>query len=97
MTKTKKTITVFYSWQKDLPNPINRGFIEDALKKASKAITQDTDYEIVIDKDTRNVAGAPEIHHTIFDKIKDADILVADVSIINSQSKERKPLILMSL
>ena len=28
----KHSITVFYSWQSDLPNHLNRGFIGDALK-----------------------------------------------------------------
>ena len=26
--------TIFYSWQNDRPNKTNRGFIEQALKKA---------------------------------------------------------------
>ena len=26
--------TVFYSWQSDLPNATNRGFIEDCLERA---------------------------------------------------------------
>ena len=32
---------VFYSWQSDLPNSTNRGFIQDALEKAAKAIERD--------------------------------------------------------
>lgn len=29
-------LTVFYSWQSDLPNNSNRGFIEDCLKQSLK-------------------------------------------------------------
>jgi hypothetical protein len=31
----------FYSWQFDLPNSTNRGFIQAALEKAAKAIAND--------------------------------------------------------
>lgn len=79
----KDKYTIFYSWQSDLPNKTNRGFIEDALKRASKLISKDIDVEIAVDRDTKGVAGAPEIHDTIFDKIRNTDIFVADISIIN--------------
>jgi len=39
---------IFYSWQSDLPNPTNRGFIEDALKKA---ISQYTKKQSAVDKE----------------------------------------------
>ena len=32
--------TIFYSWQSDLPNASNRGFIESCLKKACKKISK---------------------------------------------------------
>mgnify|MGYP001584062038 FL=1 len=61
---------VFYSWQSDLPNTSNRGFIEKALKKAVKEIADDEsiDVEPVIDRDTAGVGGSPEIPGTIFEK-----------------------------
>ncbi len=34
---------IFYSWQSDLPNPTNRGFIEDCLKRAIKDVQADED------------------------------------------------------
>ncbi|MEB3342477.1 hypothetical protein [Okeania sp.] len=77
---------IFYSWQSDLPNKTNRGFIGDALKKAVKSIINDNSIivEPVIDRDTQNVPGSPDIVQTIFDKIDQAQIFVCDVSIINS-------------
>src|SRR5260370_21682309 len=81
----KKRI-VFYSWQSDLPIKTNRGFIQEALERAIKAIHKDDTIEIkpVIDRDTQGVDGSPDISKTIFSKISQADILVGDVSIIAS-------------
>lgn len=80
---------IFYSWQSDLPNRTNRGFIQTALENAAKKITGDDSVSIepVIDRDTLGVAGAPDISSTIFAKITAANIFVADVSLIN-QSKD---------
>jgi len=77
---------IFYSWQSDLPNNTNRGFIGDALEKAIKSIRNDDSIKIepVIDRDTQNVPGSPDIVNTIFEKIDEAQIFVCDVSIINS-------------
>jgi hypothetical protein len=76
---------VFYSWQTDLPNATNRGFIEKALEQAAKTIRNDDSIQVepVIERDTLGVAGAPNIAETIFGKIDQAQIFVADISIIN--------------
>ena len=34
-------VSIFYSWQSDLPSKTNRSFIEDAIKKALKSINKD--------------------------------------------------------
>lgn len=75
---------VFYSWQSDLPNSCNRGFIQAALEQAADAITADDSVAVepVVDRDTQNVPGSPDIASTIFAKIAGADIFVADVSIV---------------
>jgi hypothetical protein len=82
---------IFYSWQSDLPNATNRAFIQQALENAGKAIGADKTIEVepVIDRDTQGVAGAPDIAKTIFEKIKAADVFVADVSIIGGRRKGR--------
>jgi hypothetical protein len=74
---------VFYSWQSDLPNACNRGFIQNALERAAESIKADDTVEIepVVDRDTQDVPGAPDISSTIFAKITAADVFVADVSI----------------
>lgn len=82
---------VFYSWQSDLPNSTNRGFIESALNKAASTLTKDESIEVepVIERDTKGLAGAPDIPKAILEKIEAADIFVADVSIITPKGAER--------
>lgn len=77
---------IFYSWQSDLPNSVNRGFIQKSLEAAAKSIRNDDSLNIepVIDRDTRGTTGSPDIAETIFSKIDEAKIFVCDVSIINS-------------
>lgn len=84
---------VFYSWQSDLQNGINRTLIESALNEAAKEIASDeeTDIEAVIDRDTQGMSGSPNIATAIFGKIDKADIFVADVSIIGNIKKRAVP------
>src|SRR5205823_8604367 len=66
-------------------NATNRGLIQEALERAAKTIRIDDSLAVdpVLDRDTQNVPGAPDIAHTIFQKIEKAAAFVADVSIIN--------------
>jgi hypothetical protein len=84
---------IFYSWQSDLPNACNRGFIQNALENAASAIATDDTVEVepVVDRDTQGVAGSPDIASTIFAKITAADVFVADVSIVVRADKRVTP------
>jgi hypothetical protein len=84
---------IFYSWQSDLPNKTNRGFIGDALALAVKELHRDPEIlvEPVIDRDVVGTPGSPDIAQTILAKIKDAEIFVGDVSIINSGAVRPTP------
>ncbi len=84
---------VFYSWQSDLPNSTNRGFIQKALENAAKSISDDDSIEVepVIDRDTSGVPGSPDIATTILQKIDEAGAFVADISIINLGGKRLTP------
>ncbi len=84
---------VFYSWQSDLPNACNRGFIQRALEDGAAAIKADDTVEVepVVDGDTQGVPGAPDIASTIFAKITVADAFVADVSITVRGSNRATP------
>ncbi len=74
---------IFYSWQSDLPNSCNRGFIQKGLEDAAATIAADDTIAVepVVDRDTQGVPGAPDIASTIFAKIAVADVFVADISI----------------
>ena len=78
-------VTVFYSWQSDLPNSTNRGFIQRALEKAIESIRAQEELVIepCLERDTAGVSGTPDIASTIFRKIDECQIFVGDVSIIN--------------
>jgi hypothetical protein len=86
--------TVFYSWQSDLPNPTNRGFIQTGLEAATKTLREDGSVQVVpvVDRDTAGVPGSPDISSTIFGKIDQALVFVCDVSIINHGIKEERRL-----
>jgi hypothetical protein len=82
---------VFYSWQSDLPNATNRGFIQRALENAVKTIRDDDTLEIqpVVERDTLGIPGSPDIANTIFAKIDEAAVFVCDVSIVTRGRKYR--------
>lgn len=77
-------VKVFYSWQSDLPGNETRSLIQSGIDAAVKAMRNTV--EIVADRDTKNVPGTPDIPATIFSKIADSDIFVADISIVNKYS-----------
>jgi hypothetical protein len=79
---------VFYSWQSDLPNATNRGFIERCLRDALDAIKADPVLTLAprLDRDTSGVSGSPDIAATIFEKIAAADVVVVDVSFVDDAS-----------
>jgi hypothetical protein len=87
----KLEVKVFYSWQSDIKAASNRTLIQGALEAAVKDIRNDDSINVepVIDRDTYGVSGSPDISSTIFAKIDNCQIFVADISIINSGSKNR--------
>ena len=53
--------TIFYSWQSDTEQSVNRYLIRDALKAAAKRLSIPGE----VDEATRGVAGSPPIFETI--------------------------------
>ncbi len=83
--------SIFYSWQSDSPNNKNRSFIEDCIKIAIKEIKSDKiNLDVAIDRDTKDTTGTPDIASTIFSKIDNTSIFIADISFINPNYKGRK-------
>jgi hypothetical protein len=82
--------TVFYSWQSDLPNRTNRTFIQNALEKAIDGVLEtELQLDLILDRDTQDTPGAPDIAQTILGKIDQSVVVVADVSIINAGTDVR--------
>ncbi|OJW00141.1 MAG: hypothetical protein BGO52_03375 [Sphingobacteriales bacterium 44-61] len=66
----------------------NQKAIRNAIKKAALVIEEKEDnVHIVVDEATRNSPGSPEIPATIFAKITETDIFVADITTINSEKE----------
>ena len=76
-----KDITVFFSWQSDLNPKGTRYIIQEAIKAAKRHLKNIVPIES--DRDTKGQTGSPNIEEVIFNKIKNCDIFIADVSIVN--------------
>lgn len=73
-------IIIFYSWQSDLSGSETRNLIQDSIKDAVKLLRDTVDIEA--DRDTKGEFGTPDIAQTIFSKIDDCDIFIADVTAV---------------
>jgi hypothetical protein len=84
--------TIFYSWQSDAPEDDCRYFIRDALKQAVKELGRDDDVVASprLDHDTQGVAGMPDIAATILDKVSNAAVFVADLTLVAVARKGAK-------
>jgi predicted nucleotide-binding protein len=83
------TGNIFYSWQTDSNDRLNRYFIEDCLKRAIRKLNREDLSDLVIDRDTKNVPGMPDIGHTILEKIANSAVVVADLTLINPAAVRR--------
>lgn len=72
---------IFYSWQSDTPRDIGKNFVREALDAAVESLEIDEAERPRIDQDTAGVLGSPVIADTIFGKIRDAKVIVADVTL----------------
>lgn len=84
-----RPITIFYSWQSDLPNNKTRGFIQSCIEAATKSLRN----TVVVDaqRDTDGVPGTPDIVQTIFSRIDECDLFIADVSTVGAYTPENHP------
>jgi hypothetical protein len=92
----RMSVTIFYSWQSDTPNNLNRGFIDKALKKSIKLAGASADVqqavrdgELEVDRDTQGVAGTPPIAEVIFQKIGKCSVFVPDFTFSAKSGKGR--------
>lgn len=84
--------SIFFSWQSDLPNSETRSLIQSSIDSAVRGL-RDTVY-VEADRDTKGVYGSPDIVQTIFRKIDECDVFIADVSAVavyNPLDKDGNP------
>lgn len=76
---------IFYSWQSWTDPASHRNLIEHCLEQAVRELRKDDSLKLdpVIDRDTLGVSGSPDIAGTILEKIRAADVFVADVSFVD--------------
>ena len=76
--------TVFWSWQSDLPAATTKDFIKEALAQALEKVAEELELEMAdrleLDHDTKGEPGLVDIVSTIFRKIDDCQIFVADIT-----------------
>lgn len=79
-------MSVFLSWQSDLPANAHRNAIRTALSRCLKKYPN-----LKLDEATREMAGSDDIAQTILDKIQAAEIFVADISTIRRKYGTGRP------
>lgn len=85
------TWTIFYAWQSDRPNNTNRGLIQRALEDGIDEVRAGGNLVVDprLDKDTLGIPGSPDIETTIFEKISQAAVFVADVTLVTPEGSDR--------
>jgi hypothetical protein len=74
--------TIFFAWQLDTPSDQNKAFIWKALERATASTETSTLLEASPrpESDTSGVAGTPNIVETIFKRIRNCAVFVADLT-----------------
>jgi hypothetical protein len=90
---------VFWSWQSDSPGKIGRHFVRDTLEAAIMVLKEPADVEepserdaretLHLDHDRKGISGSPDLAPTIFKKIDQAAVFVADVTLVGERSSEQ--------
>lgn len=77
----KPNCLLFLSWQSDRKDCRNfvSSIVEKLPDKVSELVT------VIVDRDTVNVPGSPDIGDTIFEKIDRCDLFIADITLINDK------------
>lgn len=82
MEKNIVEYKIFYSWQSDCNEKINKIYIRNQLALVIEKIKTNKKGKIKIDYDeaTRNTSGSHNIKETLFKKIDECDYFIADVT-----------------
>lgn len=79
-------MNIFFSWQSDSPSKRGRSFISDGIEGAIKSLV-DISPNLQLDQALRNETGAKNIVDSICQKIAEADVFIADVSLVYKANK----------
>ena len=92
---------VFWSWQSDTPGKIGRHFVRSVLAEAIRVLKDAPEIEepsereareaIHLDHDRKGVSGSPDLAPTIFKKIDQAAVFVADVTLVGEIAATETP------
>jgi len=85
---------IFFSWQTETPNAIGRNFLRQVLDEVCEELATEGDLEEAvrdpkIDSDTQGVAGQPPIAETIFKKIDNSAVVIADMTLTGKRRDGR--------
>ena len=83
-----KVFKIFYSWQSDLPGNRTRYFIRECIDYAISIVQQADSIDALRDEATAGETGSPDIVTSIFRKIDECDLFVADLSLCFSSDTE---------
>jgi hypothetical protein len=83
--------TAFFAWQLDTPSEHNKRFIWKALVQATQKVAEVREAELSPrpESDTQGVPGTPNIVQTIFERIRQCSVFVADMSFVGTTSGGR--------
>lgn len=84
--------TVFFAWQLDTPSNLNKNFIWRALQEATIELADHFQPELAPrpEKDTEGVSGNPNIVETIFRRIRECSIFIADLTFVAEMPNGKK-------
>lgn len=80
MDDAMQTFKIFYSWQSDLPGSKTRSFIRECIDEAIELAQESEAIEAERDEATMGTTGSPDIVATLFSKIENCDLFIADLS-----------------
>jgi hypothetical protein len=69
---------------------LNKNFIDDCLKRAIKELKRTDVADFVVSRDTQGAPGFVDIARLVLDRIDEAEVVVADVTIINPKTVRRE-------
>lgn len=93
---------IFYSWQSDLQGAKTRNFIRECIDKAIDLAQESEAVEAEKDEATAGITGSPNIVTTLFSKIDNCDLFIADLSLcftgdVNKEKRSPNPNVLLEL